>query len=266
MWIKTPTGKPREWKEGMQKSISSITQNPKKEVAGVLSKDINEMKNSAQEIKIWTWTTFNEAAKLLLKKKAEGENCFISFNWTKIYSVSTKDIDDAYFQYMWMTKVESEEKDRKFREEWRASEREREKREKWYVKKIEDSREGKDIIITKDVVVAGLKFIAEHPDMEQNQLIDELISLGCNFTLEDVKQQFPECGKMSLFSGMEDGDLSCGASVIASVMMTETWRSYVDERFLNFDDDSSIYAFIRKVTGNERYTKEYVDSLVKKEK
>ena len=266
MWIKTPTGKPTERKEGNQK-IDSIIQNPIKEIAGVLDNDTKETKKTAREIKLKGWTTFDEAVNLLMRRKAEGKNCFINFNWTKIYSVTTKDIDDAYFQYMWMTKAESKERDRRFREEFKASERERKKREEWYVKKIEDSREGKEsIIITKDAVVAGLKFIAEHPDMKQDELINKLISLGCNFTFEDIIQQFPECENTSLFSGMRDGDLSCGASVIANVMQSEFSRSYCDDRFLSWDYENSIYAFIRKVTGDETYTKEYVDSLVKKEK
>jgi hypothetical protein len=69
-----------------------------------------------------------------------------------------------------------------------------------------------------------------------------------------------------LFPGMEAWDLQCGASVIANVMADELSRSYCDDRFLSWDYENSIYAFIRKVTGDETYTKKYVDSLVKKEK
>ena len=109
MWIKTPSGKPNEWKDGkLKKWLRKFFKTKKKEVVGALTKDINEMKNSAHEIKLLAWVTFDEAVNLLMKKKAEGENCFISFNWTKIYAVSTKDIDNAHFQYMWMTKVEYE--------------------------------------------------------------------------------------------------------------------------------------------------------------
>ena len=144
------------------------------------------------------------------------------------------------------------------------SEREREKREKWYVQKIADSREWlEEVKITKENVVAGLKFIAEHPDMEQDQLVDELIRLGCNFTFDDIKKQFP--GERKLFPGMKDGDLACWASVIINVMVSEYWRSFCDDRFLSGDYPESVYAFIRKVTGDKTYTKEYVDSLTKKE-
>ena len=91
-------------------------------------------------------------------------------------------------------------------------------------------------------MVAGLKFIAEHPDMEQDQLVDELIKLGCNFTFDDIKKQFP--GDKKLFPGMKDGDLSCWASVIVNVMVSEYWRSYCDDRFLSGDYPESVYAFI----------------------
>lgn len=146
------------------------------------------------------------------------------------------------------------------KKEYDISEQQKKEREAWYAKKIEESSEWKEVIITMDNVVAGLKFIAEHPKMEQNQLIDELIALGCNFSFEDINKQFPE--EVLQFPGMKDGHLGCGASVIANCMRSEDGRLYAKDRFLSVDDEYSVYAFIRKVTGDNFYTKEYVDSLI----
>lgn len=259
MWIKTLTGKPTEWKDD-QGNNSKV----QKKIAGTLWKDISEIKNSAREIKLKGWTTFDGAVNLLMKKKAEGKNCFINFYWTKIYSVTTKDIDDAYFQWKWMSKAEYEEKERKKSEEsleeLNKSFKQREAKERLYAKKIEDSRKGKEsVVITKDVVVAGLKFMAEHPKMEWVELVDNLINLGCNFTREDINKQYPNRKGVKLFSGMREWNILCGATVIAWCVSD----GYIDDRFF---EDGSAYAFIRKVTGDETYTKENVDSLVKKEK
>lgn len=54
--------------------------------------------------------------------------------------------------------------------------------------------------------------------------------------------------------------------VIANVMADEFSMSYCYNRFLSWDYGNSVYAFIRKVTGDETYTKEYVDSLIKNKK
>ena len=256
---------PNKWKfETIKKWIWRITPTKKAEIAENFQ-DVDKMKLHAEEIKLMGETSLDKAVDMLLKQKEKGKNCFIDFNGVKIYSADTNSVDDAYLQYTWMTKSESDEQSRIQAEERRVSEKRRLEREKWYAKKIEDSREWlEEVKITKENVIAGLKFIAEHPKMVHGQLIDELIKLGCNFTLDDIRKQFPEDGK--LFPGMESGHLGCGASVIANYMSSEFWRSYCQDRFLSVDDNTSIYAFIRKVTGDDSYTKEYVDSLVKKEK
>lgn len=224
--------------------------------------DIHRMKFNAEEIKLSAGTRFDEAVDMLLQQKEKGKNCFINFSGVKIYSVDTDSVDDAYIQFDGMTKAELEEKARKEREGRDAFDRETKRREEWYAKQITESREWvEEVKITKENVVAGLKFIAEHQDMEQNQLIHELIKLGCNFTMDDINKQFPK--KVELFLGMRDGNLWCGASVIVNVMTWEYWRWLAKSYFLSGDHDVSVYAFIRKVTGDQSYTKKYVDSLRK---
>lgn len=225
--------------------------------------------------------TLDEAVELLLKKKEEGIKCFINFCWTIIDSANTNNIDDAYLQYLWITKSEHDaelDEERRTLDEWTEKRRieksiliekqkeqewkrrERVERERWYAKRIEESREWKEITITMDKVIAWLKFIAEHPKMEPNELIDNLINLGCNFTFEDIDKQCPK--GVLLHPGMAEWNMWCGASVIAMCMS----YGYAADSFFAFDHDSSAYSFIRKVTGDDTYTKEYVDSLIKEGK
>lgn len=81
--------------------------------------------------------------------------------------------------------------------------------------------------------------------------------MGCNFTLEDIKKQFPN--SRLLFDEMKKKEISCGASVISNVRDFEYGRAYCDDRFLSIDDKTSIYHFIRVVTGNPNCTKDNLD-------
>lgn len=110
--------------------------------------------------------------------------------------------------------------------------------------------------VTKKKVVTGLKFIAEHPDMDQDQLIAGLIDLWCIFTFEDIKKQIP--------NEQSESYLAIGANIFPKYIYTRTWRSHTDNNWLSEDSDESIYGIIRKLTGDKTYTKKYVDSLVKK--
>ena len=82
-----------------------------------------------------------------------------------------------------------------------------------------------------------------------------MLELGCDFTLEDVNRQFPE------FPGMTKGNIACGASVFCNVRDSEFGRAFVDDRFLRIDDGTSIYHFIRLVTGDDTYTKVNIETI-----
>ncbi len=114
--------------------------------------------------------------------------------------------------------------------------------------------------ITMDLVIKGLKFIAEHPEMEQEKLVDGLLALGCNFTFSDIDEQFPE--KEPIREGVKKGTLRSGALLIANAKSVQS-RKYVNELYLNHDDENygSIYSYIRKVTGDETYTRDRISAL-----
>lgn len=114
-------------------------------------------------------------------------------------------------------------------------------------------------MITMELVIRGLKFIAENRDMSDRELADGLRGLGCSFTWSDFGQQFPNASE-PLFEGMRRCSISAGAAVIINMGSNNAFsRTFGDNRFLSVDDDTSIYHFIRVVTGDDSYTKENVE-------
>lgn len=164
----------------------------------------------------------------LLAAKARGENAYCIFDGL-IFHANNVTMESAELEV--------------FRKEYRQKEMGRKLRECRYKMKVAADRERNNHDITLENVVAGLKFIAENPSMPQEELVDGLLSLGCNFTLEDIDRQFPKKKKIS--KGMKKGDLACGASVIVRMRDSEGDRLIYSDRFLSVDDSTSIYNFIR---------------------
>lgn len=195
----------------------------------------------------------------LLAAKARGERVFCTFQNHKLYS-DTVSIDSAYLEVFGYTKEEFE---RRVNESLEKENIEKEKikiMEQENAKKVEESRKQGVEKITLSLVISGLKFIAEHQSISQEELVDGLLKLGCNFTYEDIEKQFNTNG-IKLFDGMKHGLICSGATVIANMRDYGYSRSLFADRFLSRDDDYSIYHFIRITTGDITYTKEAIDSL-----
>ncbi len=115
--------------------------------------------------------------------------------------------------------------------------------------------------ITMEAVIAGLKFIAENRELSDDALADGLAKLGCDWTFDDWNEQFANAPQISLFTGVRLGTISCGSSIIINMGSRNPFnRSYGDDRFLSVDDDTSVYSFIRIVTGDDSYTKEAIEA------
>jgi len=195
----------------------------------------------------------------LMAARARGESVYGVFNGHELYS-DTVTMDSAYMEVIGCTKEEYDKRIDEWRKNYDKEEEERKQREVEYKKMVEESRTpGEKVTISTSNVVDGLKFIAENQGIDQTSLVQGLIDLGCNFTLDEVKEQFPNSGL--LFDGMKKGELSSGATVIANVRDSEFGRSYSEDRFLSVDDDTSIYHFVRIVTEDPSYTKENIDAL-----
>ncbi len=115
-------------------------------------------------------------------------------------------------------------------------------------------------VITMELVIAGLRFIAENRNLSVDDLADGLEKLGCNWTFDDWHAQFDEMPEISLFDGMRLGVISCGANIIINMGSRNGLnRSYGDDRFLSVDDDTSVYHFVRLVTGDNSFTKANIE-------
>ena len=125
---------------------------------------------------------------------------------------------------------------------------------------LEKNHEPKTITMAK--VVEGLKLIAENRRLSQEELQILLLEHGIDFTLEDVRRLMAQITvkETLLLDGMREGDIIAGASVICNMRDDEFGKNYGDSLFLRVDNDTSIYHFIRKATGDRNYAKRKIEN------
>ena len=212
-----------------------------------------------KQIKLASYDTLESAVYTLLAAKARGQHVWCYFNGHKLYSDNVT-MDRVYLEVTGRTKKEFDQQLLESREQFKKSMQEAKLEEEQEAQLVLESKKKCTLPIPQKLVIAGLKFIAENQTISQEELTAGLLELGCNFTLEDIKNQVttPE---INLFDGMSQGDLICGAIVIANARKDFLSRAYVSDRFLSVDDNTSIYNYIRIVTGDKTYTKDKVASM-----
>mgnify|MGYP000092063584 FL=1 len=212
-----------------------------------------------KQIKLASYDTLESAVYTLLAAKARGQHVWCYFNGHKLYSDNVT-MDRVYLEVTGRTKKEFDQQLLESREQFKKSMQEAKLEEEQEAQLVLESKKKCALPLTQELVIAGLKFIAENQTISQEELTAGLLELGCNFTLEDIKNQVttPE---INLFDGMSQGDLICGAIVIANARKDFLSRAYVSDRFLSVDDNTSIYNYIRIVTGDKTYTKDKVASM-----
>ncbi len=220
-----------------------------------------------KEILIPAGKNLESVVYLLLSYKADGSHVYCDFNGHKLYS-DTVTMESAYLEVCGKTKEQVEEDQKKELERAAKREESRKEREQRYKRKVFESNNGEPVEVSMDKVIEGLKYICEHRDVSQEELIDALLELGCNFTLEDVRREIAKTEKepLTIDKGLHTGDLIAGASVICNVRDSEFGRAYAEDYFLENDNEISIYHFIRVVTKDENYTKENIDNISIKQK
>ena len=211
------------------------------------------------EVDLIGGASIDEAVEILLKYKAEGKQAFCDFNGHKLYS-DTVTLDSAYIQITGSNKEDYERSQRILQQQAKEmrerSQQEKEARERRYSEMVAASRiPGIGVQIEMPKVIAGLKFILENPNLEQEKLIQGLIDLGCNFTWDDYAEQFKDENPGTIIEGLQECELSTGADVIINVRDSEYGRAKFKEMFVGLT-----YAYIQKVTGDENYTRENVES------
>lgn len=212
-----------------------------------------------KEIELSLNDNIESAVYTLLAAKARGEHAWCYFNGHVLCSDNIT-MDSAYKEVTGYTKEEFKQYLVKRKEEFERKLAEEKAEEQAEMKLVSESKKKHSSKITQQLVVDGLKFITENQNIPQHELVKGLLELGCNFTLEDIRNQFSSTS-ISLFEGIRQGDLASGASIIANVRQSSFSRSFVDDRFLSVDNDVSIYNYIRIVTGDMTYTKEKITSM-----
>lgn len=212
-----------------------------------------------KQIKLASYDTLESAVYTLLAAKARGQHVWCYFNGHKLYSDNVT-MDRVYLEVTGRTKKEFDQQLLESREQFKKSRQEAKLEEEQEAQLVLESKKKCALPITQELVIAGLKFIAENQTISQEELTAGLLELGCNFTLEDIKNQ-DTTPEINLFDGMSQGDLICGAIVIANARKDFLSRAYVSDRFLSVDDNTSIYNYIRIVTGDKTYTKDKVASM-----
>ena len=212
-----------------------------------------------KQIKLASYDTLESAVYTLLAATARGQHVWCYFNGHKLYSDNVT-MDRVYLEVTGRTKKEFDQQLLESREQFKKSMQEAKLEEEQEAQLVLESKKKCTLPITQELVIAGLKFIAENQTISQEELTAGLLELGCNFTLEDIKNQ-DTAPEINLFDGMSQGDLICGAIVIANARKDFLSRAYVSDRFLSVDDNTSIYNYIRIVTGDKTYTKDKVASM-----
>ena len=101
--------------------------------------------------------------------------------------------------------------------------------------------------ITRDLIVNSLKYIAQNPFSSQEDLVQGLLDLGCNFYGTDILKTFGDNPNYFLFNA---------ANIIIDIRDSELARAVYAKRFLTEDTYNSIFQLIRFITHDESYTKE----------
>lgn len=212
-----------------------------------------------KKIEILLGDNLESAVYTLLAAKARGQHVWCEFNGHKLYSDNVT-MDSAYLEVTGHTKQEVDQYLLECQKKYEKEKNQAKLEEGHEAQLVLESKKKCTLPITQELVIAGLKFIAENQTISQQELVAGLLELGCNFTLEDIENQVttPET---SLFTGMSRGDLAYGASVIANARKDFLSRAYVSEKFLSVDNNTSIYNYIRIVTGDMTYTKDKIDSM-----
>ena len=193
------------------------------------------MNDEVKRIDIEPWSNLQSVVYLLMAYRANGDHVYCEYNGHKLYSDNIS-MEAAYLEITGMTKEEYEAEKQKLNEQFDEEFKKQKVLEEHYKEKVLESQNEIPVSITQDKVVEGLKFIAENREIEQDKLNEALINLGCNFTLDDIKNEIKKEGNYNkaLFDGMTDADVFAGATVICNTRDSDFGRIYVND----MQDDS----------------------------
>ena len=117
--------------------------------------------------------------------------------------------------------------------------------------------------ITRNLVVKGLMYIAEHHDASYEEIVEGLKDVGCTFSIDDVAQSIPIPNYVrNMLEGIMRADLYTGANIIANSTKRPANWSFVQDKLLKEDSKFSVYEYVRVATKDRTFTKEFIDQEV----
>lgn len=213
-----------------------------------------------KRINVKDYTKLEDVVNELISHQAKGEKVYCVYRGYRLDSENIT-MDSAYTKVFGISKVEYDAEEKLAMDAIMENDRIRKEKEKHYQDIIFERTHGEPRKVTKEKVIKGLKFIAEHQDMEQEELLNSLLDLGCDFSIEDIDREKQRTGEINdIFLGLTLGTTTSGAYVLVNARDSESGRSYVKEKFLSTDSDSTIYGYIRTVTGDNNYTKDNIEN------
>ena len=212
-----------------------------------------------QRIDISDYNNLDDVVNVLLSHQTNGEKVYCVYRGYRLDSENIS-MDSAYKKVFGISKVEYDAEHKLAMDAIMKQDKVRKEKQEHYQDIIFERTHGEPREVTKEKVIEGLKFIAEHQDMEQEELLNSLLDLGCDFSIEDIDREKKRAGEIDdIFLGLSLGTTAAGAYVLVNARDSEGGRSYVKEKFLSTDSDSTIYGYIRTVTGDNNYTKDNIE-------
>ena len=201
-------------------------------------------------------SSIDDCARVLIKANQKGEKAWGVYNGHVLTSQDAS-FDSIYLEAFGQTKKEYDSIKRKDNVRFDYQDLIDRENEKSIAEVLAKARIDGEPKVDFVSVIKGLKFIVENIDLSYIEMATGLISLGCKFSIKDIKNAMGE-KHINLSEGMRKGDIYSGAVIIANIRDSIHIKSRVIEAFLKEDNDSSIYHFIRLITGDDSYTKENI--------
>ena len=211
------------------------------------------------KIEVKEYESVNNVVSILLDAKARGEHVWCEYRGKVLHSDGATE-DSLYKEILGCTKAELDRQMQELREKTdNEFKKIKEQQQKEILERTTLSEEEKKI--TPEKIIEGIKFIAENYDLEHKEIAEGLSNIGCNFTLKDIDEQFYFPEELTYGKALNEGNLGCGAVIIYNVRVSDFGLRRCVDRYLRYDNDTSIYHFIRTITKDETYTKENLDLL-----
>ena len=108
-----------------------------------------------------------------------------------------------------------------------------------------------------ELVIRAIKFLLENRDMEFEDMVNGLKSIGWYYwnPMEINRFNLPQPTSNNIFDALKEGNIYTAAQVLLNVMRGRLDYAYVKEIMLSDETNvESLVEFVRKASGDEAYS------------